>query len=97
MPFLGDERSGAALRGLPRTSRPTPRRLTTENFPVLSPAERKLFDAICRAAARDPHFVAVTRATARRFRRRRILRWLAPWVMAAREARYARRLAGQTR
>jgi hypothetical protein len=64
---------------------------------VLSHAERQQFDAICHVAARDPHLVAVTRATTRRFRRRQQLRWLAPWVMAAREARYARRLAGQTR
>ena len=64
---------------------------------MLSHAERDKFDAICRAAARDPHLVAASRATARRFRRRSMLRWLAPWVMAAREARYARRLAGQTR
>lgn len=64
---------------------------------MLSHAERNQFDAIARAAARDPHLVAVSRSAARRFRRRSMLRWLAPWVMAAREAKYTARLAGQTR
>ena len=64
---------------------------------MLSHAERNKFDAIRRAAARDPHLVALSRASARRFQRRSMLRWLAPWVMAAREARYAQRLAGQAR
>lgn len=60
---------------------------------MLSPAERTQFDAIRHAAARDPYLVAVSRSSVRRFRRRSMLRWLAPWVMARREARYAARLA----
>jgi hypothetical protein len=53
-----------------------------------------MFEAIRSAAARDPYLVGVARSSVRRFRRRSVLRWLAPWVMARREARYAARLAG---
>jgi hypothetical protein len=60
---------------------------------VLFHAERRQFDALCRALATDPYIVSITRAAERRARRKRIWRWLAPLVVARREARYARRLA----
>jgi hypothetical protein len=60
---------------------------------VLSHADRRKFDAISHALAADPYIASVARAAARRERRRRIWRWLAPLVVARQERRYARRLA----
>jgi len=60
---------------------------------VLSPADRRKFDAISQALAVDPDMASLARAAARRERRRRVWRWLAPLVVARQEARYARRLA----
>ncbi len=60
---------------------------------MLSHADRRKFDAISQALAVDPDMASLARAAARRERRRRVWRWLAPLVVARQEARYARRLA----
>jgi hypothetical protein len=59
---------------------------------VLSPAERRQFDALSRALIADPSVAAAARRAERRVRRRRLWRWLAPLVVARLEARYAARL-----
>ncbi len=63
---------------------------------MLSHAERRQFDAISRRLTADPDIAAATRRAARRARRRAVLRWLAPYWIAALEARYTRRMLGQT-
>jgi hypothetical protein len=60
---------------------------------VISHGERRQFDAISRSLAADPDIAAIARRAARQERRRRVWRWLAPLVIARREARYFGRLA----
>ena len=60
---------------------------------MLSHTERRKFEAISQSLAADPYIVSVSRAADRRARRYRIWKWMAPLVVARREARYARRLA----
>jgi hypothetical protein len=59
---------------------------------VLSHAERRQFDDLSRVLRADPYLAAVIRAADRRARRRRIVRWLAPRLVAWSEARRGRRL-----
>jgi hypothetical protein len=60
---------------------------------VLSHNERRTFDAISQSLAADPYISSVSRAADRRARRYRVWKWMAPLVVARREARYVRRLA----
>ena len=63
---------------------------------MLSHTERRTFEAISRSLAADPYIASVSRAGDRRARRYRIWKWMAPRVVARREARYVRRLAEGT-
>jgi hypothetical protein len=59
---------------------------------VLSHDERHQFETLSRILAADPQLAGAFRAADRRSRRRRALRWLAPWVVAWWETRYTNRL-----
>jgi hypothetical protein len=60
---------------------------------LLSHTELRQFHAISTALTTDPQFAAASRAAARRVRRQRFWRWLAPLVVARRqERRWARML-----
>jgi len=60
---------------------------------VLSHAERRQFDAL----ATDPSMVAAVRSARRRARRHRAWVWLAPLVVARKQARYRARLLADGR
>ena len=60
---------------------------------VLSHAERRQFNAL----TTDPALVAAARSARRRARRHRVWAWLAPLVVARRQARYRARLLADAR
>jgi hypothetical protein len=59
---------------------------------LLSHTEQRQFHVISTALAADPQLAAASRAAARRIRRQRFWRWLAPAVVARRQARRRARL-----
>ena len=60
---------------------------------MLSHTEHRAFDSIRRSLAADPHMAAASRSADLRVWRYRLWKWLAPTVVARRQARYVRRLA----
>ena len=64
---------------------------------MLSHDERHQFESLSRILAADPQLALAFRAADRRSRRRRVLRWLAPWVVAWWEIRYANGLLARGR
>jgi hypothetical protein len=60
---------------------------------VLTHAERRQFNAL----ASDPAMVAAARAARRRARRHSVVAWLAPLVVARKQARYRARLLADGR
>ena len=81
------------MRAAPATIRPTvASRTDPEIPPVLSPAERRQFDALLGALATDRDMIARTRAARRRVRRHQVWAWCAPLLVARRQARYRAQL-----
>jgi hypothetical protein len=64
---------------------------------VLSHAERRQFNALVGVLATDPAMAAATRSARWRVRRHRAWAWLAPLVVARKQARYRARLLADGR
>jgi hypothetical protein len=79
----------------------TPGRPSQRNDPetifVLSHAERRQFNALAGVLATDPTMVAAARSARWRTRRHRAWAWLAPLVVARKQARYRSRLLADGR
>jgi hypothetical protein len=86
-----------SLAALARTPWPTDQLTNPETLFVLSRAERRQFDALVGVLATDPYMVAASRSARRRVRRHRVWAWLAPLVVARKQARYRARLLADGR
>ncbi len=80
-----------------RTSSPTSQLNDPETIFVLSHAERRQFNALVGVLATDPAMVRSARSARRRVRRHRAWAWLAPLVVARKQARYRARLLADGR
>jgi hypothetical protein len=80
-----------------RTPRPTSQLTNPEIIFVLSHAERRQFNALVGVLATDPTMVAAARSARRRVRRHRAWAWLAPLVVARKQARYRAHLLADGR